>query len=139
MILFNLRCLNDHNFEAWFKDSKEFKKQQKKALINCPICEDSSISKSLMTPNLGKKSNSRSTKKVINKTLINKISKFKKIVEKNFEYVGDNFTEEAKKIKYGETDNRAIYGEASIEQAKELIEEDIEFQPLPWSPNKKTN
>ena len=139
MILFNLRCLNDHNFEAWFKDSKEFEKQQKKALINCPICEDSSISKSLMTPNLGKKSNSRSAKKVINKTLINKISKFKKIVEKNFEYVGDNFTEEAKKIKYGETDNRAIYGEASIEQAKELIEEDIEFQPLPWSPNKKTN
>ena len=84
MILFNLRCLNDHNFEAWFKDSKEFEKQQKKALINCPICEDSSISKSLMTPNLGKKSNSKITKKVINKTLINKISKFKKIVEKNF-------------------------------------------------------
>ena len=139
MILFNLKCSDDHNFEAWFKDSKEFTKQKKKKLINCPICEDSNITKSLMAPNIGKKSNSKYSKKIINKTLINKISKYKKIVEKNFEYVGTKFTEEAKKIKYGEGEDRAIYGEANLEQAKELIEEDIDFQPLPWTPDKKTN
>ena len=61
------------------------------------------------------------------------------MVEKNFDYVGDNFTEEAKKIKYGEAKDRGIYGEANIEQTKELIEEEIDFEPLPWSPNKKTN
>ena len=75
----------------------------------------------------------------MNKTLINKISKFKKTVEKNFEYVGESFTEEEKKIKYGEAKDRAIYGEASLEQTKELIEEDINFQQLPWTPDKKSN
>ena len=61
-----------------------------------------------------------------------------KIVEKNFDYVGDKFTEEAKKIKYGETKDRSIYGEATLEQTKELIDEDIEIMPLPFS-TKKTN
>ena len=139
MILFDLKCSNSHAFEAWFKGSNEFLKQQKKGLISCPVCEDKNIVKSLMAPNLNKKSNSKISKKIINKTLINKISKYKKIVEKNFEYVGKNFTEEAKKIKYGEVDDRAIYGEADLNQAKELIEEEIEFHPLPWTSDKKTN
>jgi len=139
MILFDLKCSNSHSFEAWFKDSKEFEKQKKKKLINCPICEDNIINKSLMTPNVGKKSNSKNNKKAINKTLVNKISKFKKMVEKNFEYVGESFSEEAKKIKYGEAKDRAIYGEANLEQTKELAEEEIDFQPLPWQSDKKTN
>ena len=71
--------------------------------------------------------------------MINDVNKFKKIIEKNFDYVGDNFTEEAKKIKYGETKDRPIYGEASIEQAKELMEEEIPVVPLPWASSKKTN
>ena len=139
MILFDLECSNNHHFEVWFKDSKEFKKQQKNSLISCPVCEDCNINKSLMAPNLGSKSNKSINKKILNKTLINKISKFKKTVEKNFEYVGESFTEEAKKIKYGEAKDRAIYGEASLEQTKELIEEDINFQQLPWTPDKKSN
>ena len=73
------------------------------------------------------------------KTLANNIKKIKKIVEENFDYVGDQFTDEAKKIKYGEGEDRAIYGEANLDQTKELIEEEIDFQPLPWSPNKKNN
>ena len=62
----------------------------------------------------------------------------KKFVEKNFDYVGDKFTEEAKKMKYGETKERSIYGEATLEQTKELIDEDIEVLPLPFS-SKKNN
>ena len=85
-----------------------------------------------------KKTNSKSNQK-IKKTMANDIKNFKKIVEKNFEYVGENFTEEAKKIKYGESDERPIYGEASLEQTKELVEEEINVVPLPWAPTKKTN
>ena len=137
MIVFDLKCSHNHVFEIWFKDSREFEKQKKKGLINCPICDDNNIDKSLMKPNLSKKSNSKD-KKIINKTLINKISKYKKMVEKNFDYVGDNFSEEAKKIKYGESKDRSIYGEASLEQTKELLDEGIDILPLPFS-SKKTN
>jgi len=71
--------------------------------------------------------------------LASNINKIKKIVEENFDYVGDKFTEEAKKIKYGETIDRPIYGEATIEQTKELLDEDISVTPLPFQSNKKTN
>ena len=90
-----------------------------------------------MAPNLSKKNNSKKIK--IKKAMINDIKKYKKIIEKNFDYVGDNFTEEAKKIKYGETEDRPIYGEASMEQTKELMEEEIPVVPLPWASSKKTN
>ena len=137
MIIFNLKCFNcDFNFEGWFENSKEYTKQNKKNLINCPSCESTNIDKGLMAPNLNKKSNSK--KKNIKKSLASNMSKLKKIIEKNFDYVGENFTEEAKKIKYGEVEERSIYGEATLEQTKELIEEEIDIVPLPFSP-KKTN
>ena len=92
---------------------------------------------SIVAPNVSKKSNS---KPVTNKkTLASNIKKIRKIVEKNFDYVGDNFFEEAKKIKYGETKDRPIYGEATIEETKELIEEEINITPLPFQSNKKNN
>ena len=137
MIIFNLKCFNcDFNFEGWFENSKEYLKQNKKNLINCPSCESTNIDKGLMAPNLNKKSNSK--KKNIKKSLASNMSKLKKIIEKNFDYVGENFTEEAKKIKYGEVKERSIYGEATLEQTKELIEEEIDIVPLPFS-SKKTN
>ena len=85
-----------------------------------------------------KKSSSKKDAK-LKKSIANNIKKYKKIVEENFEYVGDQFTEEAKKIKYGEKDERPIYGEATAEQTKELAEEDIDVVPLPWAPTKKSN
>ncbi|OUW94998.1 MAG: hypothetical protein CBD97_04015 [Pelagibacteraceae bacterium TMED237] len=137
MIVFNLSCLTCNcNFEGWFESSKEFSNQKKRNLINCPSCNSSNIKKALMTPNVSKKTNTKENK--ISKTIASNVNKLKKIVEKNFDYVGDNFTEEAKKIKYGETEERSIYGEASIEQTKELIEEEIDIVPLPFS-TKKTN
>ncbi len=137
MIVFNLKCIEcNYNFEGWFEDSKEFQKQKKKNLVNCPSCESTNIGKALMAPNLSKKSNSKNPK--TKRSVASNISKLKKIVEKNFDYVGENFTEEAKKIKYGESKERSIYGEATLEQTKELIEEEIEIMPLPFS-SKKTN
>ena len=137
MIIFNLKCLDcESSFEGWFDSSKEFQKQKSKNLINCPSCNSNNISKGLMAPNLNKKSNSKINK--IKKSVATDFSKLRKTIEKNFDYVGDKFSEEAKKIKYGETKNRSIYGEATLEQTKELIEEEIEVIPLPFSA-KKTN
>ena len=138
MIVFNLICKNCLlQFEGWFDNSKDFEKQNKSNYINCPSCESASIKKSLMAPNISRKTNSK--KNIINKTFINKINKYKKIIEKNFDYVGSNFTEEAKKMKYGEVEERSIYGEANLEQTKELLEEEISVVALPWNSEKKTN
>ena len=139
MIVFNLICKEcNFVFEGWFDNSKEFEKQKRKKFINCPSCNSESITKSLMVPNLPTKTNA---KKAIKKkrTIANNINKYKKIIEKNFDYVGDNFAEEAKKMKYGEINERSIYGEANIEQTKDLLSEEIDIVPLPWLSNKKTN
>ena len=138
MIVFNLVCSEcEYPFEGWFDDTKSFNSQKKRKLINCPKCESSNVSKTLVAPNVSKKSNSKPAKN--KKTLASNIKKIRKIVEKNFDYVGDNFFEEAKKIKYGETKDRPIYGEATIEETKELIEEEINITPLPFQSNKKNN
>ncbi len=138
MIVFNLKCLVcEYPFEGWFDNTKAFNNQKKRKLINCPNCESSNISKALVAPNISKKSNSKSNKN--KKTLASNIKKIKKIVEENFDYVGENFSEEAKKIKYGETKDRPIYGEATVEQTKELIEEEINISPLPFQSDKKNN
>ena len=138
MIVFNLLCLEcKYPFEGWFDDTKSFNSQKKRKLINCPNCESSNVSKTLVAPNVSKKSNSKPTKN--KKTLAIKIKEIRKIVEKNFDYVGDKFFEEAKKIKYGETKDRPIYGEATIEETKELIEEEINITTLPFQSSKKNN
>ena len=139
MIVFNLVCKScNYEFEGWFDSSSEFLKQKKKNFINCPSCESTLIDKFLMAPNVSKKTNSKKIKNN-KKTIINNIKKYKNIVEKNFDYVGNDFTEEAKKMKYGEIEERPIYGEANMEQAKELIQGDISVVPLPWTPSKKIN
>ncbi len=135
MIVFNLSCSDcAFSFEGWFENTKDFNKQIKKGLVTCPSCNSTQIKKGLMAPNVSKKSNSKISKR--NKSIASNVRKLKKIIEKEFDYVGDKFTEEAKKIKYGEVNERAIYGEASIEQTKELIDEDIEVLPLPFSTKK---
>ena len=139
MIVFNLICKTCYTeFEGWFENTKEFENQKRKKIINCPSCNSTLIKKFLAAPNLKAKSNSKKEIK-LKKAIANNIQKYKKIIEKNFDYVGDNFTEEAKKMKYGEKEERPIYGEASAEQTKELAEEEISVVPLPWAPSKKIN
>jgi len=139
MIVFNLICkICSVEFEGWFESNKEFNSQKRKKIINCPSCNSASITKSLAAPNLPTKNNSKKDIQ-LKKTFSNNIKKYKKIVEKNFDYVGDKFTEEAKKMKYGEKEEKPIYGEATMEQTKELAEEEINVVPLPWTSTKKTN
>jgi len=137
VIVFNLNCSDcSFSFEGWFENTTDYNKQIKKGLVCCPTCNSTQIKKGLMAPNVAKKSNTKISKR--NKSIASNVKKLKKIIEKEFDYVGDKFTEEAKKIKYGETEERAIYGEASIDQTKELLDEDIDVLPLPFS-TKKTN
>ena len=138
MILYDLKCENEHIFEVWFASSNQYEKQNKKKLINCPFCNSTKIRKAIMAPNLkGTKKNNKSfeQKKIEeeNKNFNKKLKEFKKFIENNTEDVGKNFTEEAKKIYYGEKKSRPIRGETTKEQAKELIEEGVPIAKLPWS------
>ena len=137
MIVFNLNCSDcAYSFEGWFENTKDYNKQIKNGLLTCPSCNSTQIKKGLMAPNVAKKSNTKISKN--NQSIASNVKRLKKIIEKEFDYVGDKFSEEAKKIKYGETKDRSIYGEATLDQTKELIDEDIDITPLPFS-SKKTN
>ena len=138
MIVFNLECeVCSLSFEGWFDSSIDYNKQKNSKLISCPSCNSLDVKKALSAPNVSKKSNAKKNK--IKKSIATNLANYKKVIEKNFDYVGEKFTEEAKKIKYGETKDRPIYGEATIEQTKELIDEDIQVVPLPFNPKRKNN
>jgi hypothetical protein len=141
MIKFDLKCDNDHIFEASFDDSSSFEKQRKKKLIDCPYCGSSSVFKSVMAPNISSKSNSlikqkRNQEKVF-ANYNQQIKKLKDELEKNYTYVGKNFPEEARKIHYGEIEDKPIYGEATEKESKDLIEEGIPLIRLPFEKKQK--
>ena len=131
MIKYSLICDNDHVFEAWFSDSESFEKQNKKNLISCLTCSSTKIKKDIMAPRIssGKQKTNRLNQKKDKIEMI--LSKVRKHVESNFDYVGDKFADEARAIHYGEKEEREIYGETSIDDAVELIEEGINVEPLP--------
>ena len=131
MIKYSLICDNDHVFEAWFSDSESFEKQNKKNLISCLTCSSTKIKKDIMAPRISsgkQKTNRLNQKKDKIEMILNKVRKH---VESNFDYVGDKFADEARAIHYGEKEEREIYGETSIHDAVELIEEGINVEPLP--------
>lgn len=142
MIRYDLECAKGHAFDGWFSDSASFDKQAAAGIVECPVCGTSDVQKALMAPNIPAKSNSKSTTHPVmqnapNTTaaeLTQMIRKLRKHVEENSEYVGPRFAEEARKIHHEETEARGIYGEASLEEARELKEEGIEVQPLPLLP-----
>ena len=131
MIKYNLKCENDHNFDAWFSDSSNFEKQNKKNLIFCPKCSSTKIKKNIMAPNIGSKKQSYTNALKTEKNIEKIIKNVRKHVEKNYEYVGNKFADEARAIHYGEKEEREIYGETSIEEAVDLIEEGVNVTPLP--------
>ena len=131
MIKYNLKCENDHNFDAWFSDSSNFEKQNKKNLILCPKCSSTKIEKNIMAPNIGSKKQSYTNALKTEKNIEKIIKNIRKHVEKNYEYVGNKFADEARAIHYGEREEREIYGETSIEEAVDLIEEGVNVTPLP--------
>ena len=139
MIKYNLKCRHKHEFESWFLDSKEFEKLKSKNMIECTFCGTNVIEKSIMAPSVlsqeQKQKNQKSIKyiKKIQKDLL----KMRNFVEKNFEYVGNNFPREVRNIYYDERKNKNIYGNATPEETQELEEEGIELTAIPWIDNKK--
>jgi hypothetical protein len=126
-------------FESWFASSNEYEKLQKKKLLSCHSCNSTRIEKGLMAPSLiNTKINIASLKETKKFSKIKKtISEYQKFIKNNFEYVGDNFAHEARSIHYNEKKKeKGIYGKASKQDLKELNEEGISTQVIPWIEDK---
>jgi hypothetical protein len=161
MIRYSLICEKQHDFEIWFKNSADYDKQAKRGLVSCPACGSVKVEKALMAPSLG-----RGARKGVgapmpevapapeapapaeSKTSVAMVSpqerefraKLKELrdhLTKNAENVGGKFPEEARKMHYGEAEHRSIYGEASPQEAKDLIDEGVELHPLPVLPDER--
>ena len=136
MIKYKLICKNcDVSFDSWFASSKEFEKLKNKKLLTCHKCNSVQVEKTLMSPNVlnSKKIKIANSKERKYLRVKNKIKEYQKFIKNNFEYVGDNFTYEARSIHYNSKKNKkGIYGTASILEVKELKEEGIETEVIPW-------
>lgn len=135
MIKYNLKCENNHEFESWFSDSKDFDKLKKKNLIECIFCQTKKVEKSIMAPRVANLKLQDKQKKIPQL----KIKKFKKdlqnlrkFVEKNFEYVDNNFANKVREVYYDKKSKKNIYGSTTEEEREELKEEGIDLMSIPW-------
>ncbi len=137
MIQYSLCCTNEHKFEAWFKNAAAYDVQAGQGILECPVCSSTEVNKALMAPAVGKKSNQKialSAGHPEQKALREAMNKLRTKVVSEAEYVGDRFAEEARKIHLEESDSRGIYGEATTEEVTSLVEDGIDFLPLPNAP-----
>jgi hypothetical protein len=160
MIRYTLNCERDHSFESWFQNSAAYDKQAKRGLVTCPVCGSAKVEKAIMAPRLARADapepapppnlpavapnapppapTAKTPMAIMSpqeRELRQKLKELRDHVTKNSNYVGKSFPEEARKIHYGETEHRSIYGEASPDEAKALHEEGIDFHPLPILPD----
>ena len=139
MIKYNLKCKNKHEFVSWFLDSKEYDKLLKKNMIECVFCKTKSVKKSIMSPRIAPKT--KKTEYIYPNKEIKKIKKdlikLKKFIEKNFDFVGDNFPSEVRKIYYDKDKDKNIYGTATPKETEELKEEGINLTTIPWVKDKE--
>ncbi|MCD1636877.1 DUF1178 family protein [Martelella mediterranea] len=141
MIHYSLRCDNGHDFDGWFAGSADFDKQVESGFLTCPVCNSAKVSKSLMAPRVttARKQESRKAA-LVDKAQREAMDKLRKAVAEiraNAEDVGERFPDEARKIHYGESEERGIIGEANADEVRDLLEEGIEIMPLPILPDDK--
>jgi hypothetical protein len=129
MILFDLLCSKGHRFEGWFRSADTFDAQVAEGEVACPVCGAQEVSKAMSAPALLK---GESKSDAIAVKMREAMDKIRQHVVENCDYVGDSFPEEARGIHYGEKEKRAIYGEASPDEARALGEEGIEVVAIPW-------
>ncbi|MBV8926476.1 MAG: DUF1178 family protein [Bradyrhizobium sp.] len=154
MIRYALRCERDHHFESWFQDSAAYEQQVKRRLVSCPVCNSVAVEKAIMAPRIVSKKARERTEPVAapapppvpaapeatplvmaqERELRAKLKELRDHIVKHADNVGEKFPHEARKMHYGEIEHRPIYGEASPEEAKSLIEEGVEVSPLPVLP-----
>jgi hypothetical protein len=163
MIRYALRCENDHTFESWFQDSSAFDAQLKRKLVSCPACDSIKVEKAIMAPRVvAKKGREKRRERAEpapvpatsapapaeppaeaptpllmaqERELRAKLKELRDHIVKNADNVGERFPNEARKMHYGDIEHRPIYGEASPEEARELIDEGIDVSPLPVLPD----
>jgi hypothetical protein len=154
MIRYNLRCERDHAFESWFQSSSAYEAQEKRKLVNCPVCGSAKVERAIMAPQIVSKKGrgdvavpppaaatevaaSASTPLMMaqERELRAKLKELRDHIVKNADNVGERFPNEARKMHYGDIEHRPIYGEASPEEARSLIEEGVEVSPLPVLPD----
>ena len=140
MIKYKLNCKNcDLLFDSWFSSSQEFEKLKKKNFLVCHNCNSKKIEKTLMAPKLISKSSYKNldAKNLKFSKINKKVKEYQKFIKKNFEYVGENFAYEARSIHYKDKKSeKGIFGKASNEEIKELREEGIETETIPWIEDK---
>lgn len=138
MIRFSLVCDADHEFEAWFRNGEDFETQQKRGFVSCPICHSPKVQKALMAPAVSTSRKQDRIALAMGEQQSKALARLKALADearRNADYVGDKFAEEARKIHFGETEARGIYGEATTEEARGLAEDGIDFMPLPVFPD----
>lgn len=137
MIHYSLVCANDHKFDAWFRNADAYETQLKRGIVTCPVCNTDNVGKGLMAPALGR---SREEKVALSighpehAQLQAAMRALRDKVTSEADYVGDKFAEEARKIHFKEVDARGIYGEATREEVASLVEDGVDFMPLPNIP-----
>jgi len=149
MIKYALVCEQRHEFESWFASSTVYDKQARRGLVSCPACGSTKVEKAIMAPRLSgtRKGRQRAAEAPTatsvamlspqERELRAKLKELREHITKNADYVGQKFPEQARKMHYGDIEHRSIYGEASLETAKELSEEGIELHPLPVLPDEQ--
>jgi len=151
MIRYALHCDRGHQFESWFQSSAAYDSQRKRRLVACPVCESVAVDKALMAPRLAKKGKAPAVAvpavadaapsepvallSAQESELRAKLKELRDYIVAKADNVGKDFPTEARKMHYGETEHRPIYGEASGDEARALVEEGIEVAPLPTVPD----
>ena len=140
MIRFSLHCEHAHEFEGWFRSNDDLDTQKKRGFVECPACGSNKVEKALMAPAV---STSRKQEKMAlamgeqQRRAMAELKALSQKMRENADYVGDKFAEEARKIHFGETEARGIYGEATVEEAKGLIDDGVDFMPIPVFPDEQ--
>ena len=135
MIKYNLKCSNNHEFESWFADSFEFEKLKKKKLLECIYCSSKKIKKSIMAPRLSVTKNDKQNIEKIDKVFKNNrdnLVRIRNYIEKNFEFVGKNFSKKVREVYYDKKNDKKIYGTTTSKERKELTDEGIDLISIPW-------
>ena len=153
MIRYSLRCERGHAFESWFQSSSAYESQEKRKLVNCPSCGSAKVERAIMAPQIvSKKARetaapapaastdvtapaSTSLMMAQERELRAKLKELRDHIVKNADNVGERFPNEARKMHYGDIEHRPIYGEASPDEARALIDEGVEVSPLPVLPD----
>jgi len=139
LIKYELKCSGcAHQFEGWFADSATYDVQEQAGEILCPVCGSADVGKAIMAPNIAIRENRQerpASAHQIKAEVRRALAEIRRDVESNFDYVGSDFADEARRIHNGEAKKRGIYGNASREDAKDLRDEGIEVMTIPWVPS----